>query len=205
MVDRGIFDSVSFVKELGHFNLFSISQICDKQHKVLFTKTECLVVSSDFKMPDENQILLKVLRHHNMYSFDIKTPTPAKGFACLIAKVTSDESKMNKGIKQEFSNARTPQQNGVAERKNRTLIKASRTMLADSLLPTTFWAEAVSTACYVLNRVRVTKPQNKTSYELLFGHKPIISYIRPFGCHVTILDTLSVLGKFDGKSDEGFC
>ncbi|GJT07664.1 hypothetical protein Tco_0842126 [Tanacetum coccineum] len=52
------FDSVSFVKELGHFNLFSISQICDKQHKVLFTETECLVVSSDFKMPDENQILL---------------------------------------------------------------------------------------------------------------------------------------------------
>ncbi|GJS84515.1 putative ribonuclease H-like domain-containing protein [Tanacetum coccineum] len=88
------FDSVSFVKELGHFNLFSILQICDKQHKVLFTETECLVVSSDFKMPDENQILLKVPRHHNMYSFDMKTPTPAKSFACLIAKATSDESKM---------------------------------------------------------------------------------------------------------------
>ncbi|GJR96805.1 putative ribonuclease H-like domain-containing protein [Tanacetum coccineum] len=343
------FDSVSFVKELGHFNLFSISQICDKQHKVLFTETECLVVSSDFKMPDENQILLKVPRHHNMYSFDMKTPSPAKGFACLIAKATSDESKLwhrrlghinfknlnklvkgnlvrglpskvfkndhtcvachkgkqhrasckaklerlitvplhtlhmdlfgptsvksinhasyclvitddctrfswvfflaskdetsgilqtfirqienqlshrvkiirsdngtefknrdmlefcgNKGIKQEYSTARTPQQNGVAERMNRTLIEAARTMLADSLLPTTFWAEAVSTACYIFNRVRVTKPQNKTPYELLFGHKPIISYIRPFGCHVTILDTLSVLGKFDGKSDEGF-
>ncbi|GKG05768.1 hypothetical protein Tco_0325854 [Tanacetum coccineum] len=56
------FDSVSFVKELGYFNLFSISQICDKQHKVLFTETECLVVSPDFKMPDENQILLKVPR-----------------------------------------------------------------------------------------------------------------------------------------------
>ncbi|GJW52682.1 putative ribonuclease H-like domain-containing protein [Tanacetum coccineum] len=292
------FDSVSFVKELGHFNLFSISQICDKQHKVLFTETECLVVSSDFKMPDENQILLKVPRHHNMYSFDMKTPTPAKSFACLIAKATSDESKMwhrrlghinfknlnklvkgnlvrglpskvfkndhtcvachkgkqhrasckaklerliteplhtlhmdlfgptsvksinhasyclvitddctrfswvfflaskdetsgilqnfirqienqlnhrvkiirsdngtefknrdmlefcgNKGIKQEYSNARTPQQNGVAERMNRTLIEAARTMLADSLLPTTFWAEAVSTACYIFNRV----------------------------------------------------
>ncbi|GKF44207.1 putative ribonuclease H-like domain-containing protein, partial [Tanacetum coccineum] len=101
----------------------------------------------------------------------------------------------NKGIKQEYSNARTLQQNGVAERKNRTLIETARTMLADSLLPTTFWAEAVSTACYVLNRVRVTKPQNKTPY---------ISYIRPFGCHVTILDTLSVLSKFDGKSNEGF-
>ncbi|GJS50959.1 hypothetical protein Tco_0624321 [Tanacetum coccineum] len=88
------FDSVSFVKELGHFNLFSISQICDKQHKVLFTKTECLIVSSDFKMPDENQILLKVPRHHNMYSFDMTTPSPVKGFACLIAKATSDESKL---------------------------------------------------------------------------------------------------------------
>ncbi|GJV82084.1 putative ribonuclease H-like domain-containing protein [Tanacetum coccineum] len=88
------FDSVSFVKELGHFNLFSISQICDKQHKVLFTETECLVVTPDFKMPDENQILLKVPRQHNMYSFDMKTPGPAKSFAYLIAKATSDESKL---------------------------------------------------------------------------------------------------------------
>ncbi|GJS71865.1 putative ribonuclease H-like domain-containing protein [Tanacetum coccineum] len=190
------FDSVSFVKELGHFNLFSISQICDKQHKVLFTETECLVVSPDFKMPDENQILLKVPRQHNMYSFDMKTPAPAKDYTCLIAKATSDESKL--------WHRRTPQQNGVAERMNRALIEAARTMLVDSLLPTTFWAEAVSSACYIFNRVRVTKPQNKTPYELLFGHKPIISYIRPFGCHVTILDTLNVLGKFDGKCDEGF-
>ncbi|GJT30885.1 ribonuclease H-like domain-containing protein [Tanacetum coccineum] len=75
--------------------------------------------------------------------------------------------------------ARTPQQNGVAERKNRTLIEAVRTMLADYKLPTTFWAEAVNTACYVQNRVLVTKPQNKTPYELF-------------------------LGKFDGKADEGF-
>ncbi|GJR99267.1 hypothetical protein Tco_0315776 [Tanacetum coccineum] len=72
------FDSVSFVKELGHFNLFSISQICDKQHKVLFTESECLVVSPDFKMPDENQILLKVPRQHNMYSFDMKIPSLQK-------------------------------------------------------------------------------------------------------------------------------
>ncbi|GKD70377.1 putative ribonuclease H-like domain-containing protein [Tanacetum coccineum] len=54
-----------------------------------------------------------------------------------------------KRIKREFSVARTPQQNGVAERKNKTLILAARTVLADSLLPTTFWAEAVITACYV--------------------------------------------------------
>ncbi|GJR33876.1 putative ribonuclease H-like domain-containing protein [Tanacetum coccineum] len=91
-----------------------------------------------------------------------------------------------------------------AERKNRTLIEAARTMLADSFLPNTFWAEAVSTACYVLNRVLVTKPQNKTPYELITGKIPIISYIRPFGCHVTILNTIDHLGKFEGKSDEGF-
>ncbi|GJZ84239.1 putative ribonuclease H-like domain-containing protein [Tanacetum coccineum] len=88
------FDNVSFVKELRYFNIFSISQICDKQHKVLFTETECLVVSSDFKMPDENQILLKAPRHHNMYSFDMKTPSIIKSFACLIAKATCDESKL---------------------------------------------------------------------------------------------------------------
>ncbi|GJW32695.1 putative ribonuclease H-like domain-containing protein [Tanacetum coccineum] len=109
-----------------------------------------------------------------------------------------------KGIKREYNNARTPQQNGVVERKNRTLIEAARNMLADSFLPNTFWAEAVSTACYVLNRVLVTKPQNKTPYELLTRKIPIISYIRPFGCHVTILNTIDKLGKFDGKFNEGF-
>ncbi|GJS55197.1 putative ribonuclease H-like domain-containing protein, partial [Tanacetum coccineum] len=64
-----------------------------------------------------------------------------------------DDFCSRKGIKREFSNARTPQQNGVAERRNRTLIEAARTMLADAKLPVTFWAEAVNTACYVQNRV----------------------------------------------------
>ncbi|GJX11633.1 putative ribonuclease H-like domain-containing protein [Tanacetum coccineum] len=109
-----------------------------------------------------------------------------------------------KGIKREFSVARTPQQNGVAERKNRTLIEAARTMLADSKLPTTFWAEAVNTACYVQNRVLVIKPHNKTPYELFLGRKPALSFMRPFGCPVTILNTIDHLGKFDGKADEGF-
>nr|GEY12278.1 hypothetical protein [Tanacetum cinerariifolium] len=77
-----------------------------------------------------------------------------------------------KGIKREFSIPRTLQQNGIAERKNRTLIDTARTMMADSLLPIPFWAEAVNTACYVQNRVLVTKPHNKTSYELLHGRTP---------------------------------
>ncbi|GJT38858.1 putative ribonuclease H-like domain-containing protein [Tanacetum coccineum] len=95
----------------------------------------------------------------------------------------------------EFSVARTPHQNGIAERKNRTLIEAARTMLADSKLPTTFWAEAVNTACYVQNRVLVIKPHNKTPYELFLGRKPALNFIRPFGCHVTILNTLDHLGN----------
>ncbi|GJU91668.1 putative ribonuclease H-like domain-containing protein [Tanacetum coccineum] len=321
------FEDVCFVKELQHFNLFSVSQICDKKNKVLFTDTECLVLSPDFKLPDENQVLLRVPRQNNMYSFNLENIVPSGGLACLIAKATVDESNKwhrrlghvnfknlnklvkgnlvrglpskifqndhtcvacqkgkqhkasckaksvssisqslqllhmdlfgptsvfflrtkdetsgilkdfirqienqlnqkvktircdngtefknmdfielcgSKGIKREYSNARTPQQNRVAERKNRTLIEAARTMLADSFLPNTFWAEAVSTACYVLNRVLVTKPQNKTPYELITGKIPIISYIRPFGCHVTILNTIDHLGKFDGKSNEGF-
>ncbi|GKD97610.1 putative ribonuclease H-like domain-containing protein [Tanacetum coccineum] len=108
------------------------------------------------------------------------------------------------GIKREFSVAKTPQQNEVAERKNRTLIEAARTMLADSKLSTTFWAKVVNTACYVQNRVLVIKPHNETPYKLFHGRTPSLSFIRPFRYPVIILNTLDHLGKFDGKADEGF-
>nr|GEW56823.1 hypothetical protein [Tanacetum cinerariifolium] len=87
---------------------------------------------------------------------------------------------------------------------NQTLIDAARTMLVNLLLPIPFWAEAVNTACYVQNRVLVTKPHNKTPYKLLHGRTPSIGFMRPFGCLVTILNTLDPLGKFKGKVDEGF-
>nr|GFB75160.1 putative ribonuclease H-like domain-containing protein [Tanacetum cinerariifolium] len=109
-----------------------------------------------------------------------------------------------KGIKREFSNARTPQQNGVADRRNKTLIKAARTMLADAKLSVTFWAEAVNTACYVQNRVLVKKSQNKTPYELFNGRTPAIGFLKPFDYHVMILNTLDNLGKFEAKGDEGY-
>nr|GEV14396.1 hypothetical protein [Tanacetum cinerariifolium] len=170
---------------------------------------------------DENQVLLRVPRENNMYNVDLKNIVPSGDLTCRFAKATLDESNlwhrrlghinfktMNKlfceikGIKREFSVPRTPQQNGIA--KNRTLIKAARTMLADSLLPILVWAEAVNTSCYVQNRILVTKPQNKTPYELLLGRTPSIGFMRPFGCPVTILNTLDPLGKFDGKVDKGF-
>ncbi|GKE14571.1 putative ribonuclease H-like domain-containing protein [Tanacetum coccineum] len=342
------FDDVYFCKELK-YNLFSVSQMCDEKHNVLFTNTECLVLSSDFKLLDESQVLLRVPRKDNIYSVDLKSIVPTGGLTCLFAKATIDESNlwhrrlghinfkninklvkgnlarglplkifendhscvacqkgkqhkasyktklvnsiskplhmlhmdlfgptnvksvmkksyflvvtddfsrfswvfflatkdetsgilktliteienqldhkvkaiicdngtkfknsvMNqfcemKGIKREFSVARTLQRNGVAERKNRTQIEAARTMLVDFKLPTTFWAEEVNTACYVLNRVLVIKPHNKTPYELIRGRPPLIDFMKPFGCPVTILNTRDHLGKFDGKANEGY-
>ncbi|GJZ52916.1 putative ribonuclease H-like domain-containing protein [Tanacetum coccineum] len=173
------FDYVYFCKELK-YNQFSVSQICDKKNNVLFTDTECLVLSSDFKLLDESQVLMRVPRKDNIYSVDLKSVVPTIGLTCLIAK------------------------NDVAKRRNRTLIEAARTMLVDSKLPTTFWAEAVNTACYVLNRVLIIKPHNKTPYELIRQRTPLIDFMKPFRYPVTILNTRDHLGKFDGKADEEF-
>nr|GEX53338.1 putative ribonuclease H-like domain-containing protein [Tanacetum cinerariifolium] len=186
------FDDVYFVKELK-FNLFSVSQMCDKKNSVLFTDTECLVLSPDFTLPDETQVLLRVPRENNISDNGTEFKNSNLNQLCGL-----------KGIKRDFSVPRTPQQNGIAETKNRTLIEAARTMLADSLLLIPFWAEAVNTACYVQNRVLVTKPHNKTPYELLHGRTPSIGFMKPFGCLVTILNTLDHLGKFQGNVDEGF-
>nr|GEU76005.1 putative ribonuclease H-like domain-containing protein [Tanacetum cinerariifolium] len=280
-----------------------LEKMCDKKNNVLFTDTKCLILSPEFKLPDENQVLLRVPRENNMYNVNLKDIVPSRDLICLFAKATLDESNlwhrrlghinlktMNKlvkgnlvrglpskvfkndntcvackkgkqhrascktkhvssvnqplyrlytdlitptfvkslnkksyclvvtydysrftwvfflatkdetspilktfitslenqlslkGIKMEFRIPRTPQQNGIAKRKNMTLIEAARTMLTDSLLPIPFWAEAVNTACYVQNRVLVTKPYNKTLYELLHGRTPSIGFMRPFGC-----------------------
>nr|GEW69128.1 hypothetical protein [Tanacetum cinerariifolium] len=266
------FKDVYFVKEL-QFTLFSVSEMCDKNNSVLFTDTECFVMSPNFKLADESYVLLKVPRKNNIYSFDIKNIVPQKDLTCLLAKAINDESMLwhrrlghinfkninklikdnlvrglpskrlennqtyvaclkgkftwvfflatkdetsmilkrfktenlvdkkvkiircdngtefknrvmnefckEKGIKKEYSVARTPQQNRVAERRNRILIDAVRTMLVESKLPTTFWAEAINTACYVQNRILVVKTHFKTPYELFKGRTPALSFMRP--------------------------
>nr|GEZ41256.1 putative ribonuclease H-like domain-containing protein [Tanacetum cinerariifolium] len=87
------FEDVYFVKELK-FNLFSVSHMCDKKNSVVFTKTKCLILSLDFKLPNESQVLRKVPRYNNMYSFDLKNVVPSKGLTCLFAKGTNDESNL---------------------------------------------------------------------------------------------------------------
>ncbi|GKF22131.1 ribonuclease H-like domain-containing protein, partial [Tanacetum coccineum] len=87
------FKDVYFVNELK-FNHFSVSQMCEKKNYVLFTNTGCLVLSPNFKLPDESQILLKIPRKDNMHSFDIKNIVPKESLTCLVAKATLDESML---------------------------------------------------------------------------------------------------------------
>jgi transposase InsO family protein len=93
------------------------------------------------------------------------------------------------GIKHEFSSPYTPQQNGVVERKNRTLLDMARTMLDEYKTPDRFWAEAINTACYSINRLYLQRILKKTSYELLTNKKPNVSYFRVFGsCNTQLGD-----------------
>ncbi|GJR49891.1 putative ribonuclease H-like domain-containing protein [Tanacetum coccineum] len=200
--------SINQPLQMLQMDLFGPTSVRSINHK-----TYCLVVTDNFSRfswvffsasKDEISGILKrfIIEIENQLNHKVKVIRCDNGTEFKNREM--NEFCGLKWIKREFSVTKTPQQNGVAERKNKTLIEAARTMLADSLLPTVFWAEAVNTACYVLNRVLVTKPHNKTPYELIIGRPPSISFMRPFGCPVIILNTLDPLGKFDGKAEEGF-
>ena len=108
-----------------------------------------------------------------------------------------------KGFTHTFSAPRTPQQNGVVERKNRTLIEAARTMLEESKLPTYFWAEAINTACYTSNISILNQAQWKTPYQLMKNKKPTLNFLHVFGCKCFVLRNQGEnLGKFEAKADE---
>jgi len=134
---------------------------------------------------------------------------------CSISSIKSDNGrefqneKLDRfcsklGIKHNFSAPINPQQNGVVERKNRSLEELARTMMNETGLPKYFWADAVSTACYVLNRVLIRPILKKTQYELFRGRKSNMSHLKVFGCKCFILNNgKDNLGKFDSKSDGG--
>nr|GEV56484.1 putative ribonuclease H-like domain-containing protein [Tanacetum cinerariifolium] len=185
------------------------------------------------KIADESQVLLKVPKKNNMYSVDMKNIVPKESLTCLVAKATLDESMLwhrrlghinfktiNKLVKENlvrglppkhFENYRTciaclkGKQHKASSTKNETtcILKKFITEI-ENLVDKKVKAEAVNTACYVQNKVLVVKPHNKTPYELFRGRTPALRFMRPFGYHVTILNTLDHLGKFDGKSDDGF-
>nr|GEY32235.1 putative ribonuclease H-like domain-containing protein [Tanacetum cinerariifolium] len=185
---------VSSIKQrlqILHMDLFGSTSVMSINHKKY-----CLVVTDDFSRfswvfflatKDETSEVLKpfITAMENQINKNVKV------ISCdnrtKFKNRDLNEFCRMKGIKREYSNARTPLQNRVVERNNRTVIKADRTMLAYSLLPITFWAEVVNTACFVLNKALVTKTHNKTPYELLNGRSPRLDFMRPFGCPVTSL------------------
>nr|GEU82569.1 ribonuclease H-like domain-containing protein [Tanacetum cinerariifolium] len=86
------FENVYYVKELQQFNLFSISYICDKKNQVLFTDTEYLVLSKDFKLSDDSMVVLSVPRKHNLYTINLHNLCPRGNLACLVAHALFDKS-----------------------------------------------------------------------------------------------------------------
>nr|KAJ0217090.1 hypothetical protein LSAT_V11C300105640 [Lactuca sativa] len=116
---------------------------------------------------------------------------------------TLEEFCDHKGIGQNFSAPRTPQQNGVAKRINRTLIEAGRTLMIHAGLPMSFWAEAVNTACFTQNRSLIHRIHKKTPYAMLKNRKPDVSFFHVFGCICYILNQLDPRSKLEPKADKG--
>jgi hypothetical protein len=115
-----------------------------------------------------------------------------------------EEYLEEEGVKHEFSAPYTPQQNGVVERKNRTLIDMARMMLGEFKMPERFWSEAANTACHAINRLYLHHLLKKTSYEILTGNKPNVSYFHVFGSKCYILVKKGRHSKFAPKDVEGF-
>ncbi|KAI3493174.1 hypothetical protein L1887_42164 [Cichorium endivia] len=116
---------------------------------------------------------------------------------------TLDGFLKTRGISHNFSAPYTPQQNGVVERRNRSLCEAARTMLNFANLPMYFWAEAISTACFTQNRSYIHKRFHITPYEVLNRRKPNVKFLHIFGCRCFILNMKDHLTKFNDKSEEG--
>ncbi|KAJ9547098.1 hypothetical protein OSB04_019641 [Centaurea solstitialis] len=144
----------------------------------------------------------KVAKERELY---VKEILELKKKVTDLQKLLVDKSgKEKNGVELEFEGEtpRTPQQNGVIERKNMTLVEAARMILNASGLPLTFWTEAVSAACFTQNRSLVVKRFEKTRYQLLHNKRPNIKFFLVFGCKCYVLNDREPIGKFDPKGDD---
>ncbi|KAK1693320.1 hypothetical protein QYE76_010017 [Lolium multiflorum] len=195
------------ILELLHVDLFG-----PVTHASLGAKKHCLVIVDDYsrytwvyflKTKDETQQIFidfatEVQRQHNLLIMAIRSDNGSEFKNYTLNDFLSDE-----GIRHQYSAAYTPQQNGVAERKNRTLMDMARSMMAEYKSRYNFWAEAISTACHSSNRLYLRKGLNKTPYEILTGNKPNISYFKVFGCKCFYKIKGVRLSKFAPKALEG--
>nr|GEW00876.1 hypothetical protein [Tanacetum cinerariifolium] len=203
---------VYFVKGLGH-NLFSVGQFCDSDLEVAFKRNACFVRNL------EGVDLLSGNRTTNLYTINLYEMASASPI-CLMARASSIKSLLwhqrlyhlnfdtiNDLAKNDLvtvSSVRTPQQNGVVERRNRTLVEAARTMLIFSHAPLFLWAEAIATACFTQNRSIIHRRFNKTPYDLINGRKPNISFLPVFGALCYPNNDREDIGKLGAKGDIGF-
>nr|GEX44968.1 hypothetical protein [Tanacetum cinerariifolium] len=203
---------------LGH-NLFSVGQFCDKGLEVAFRKSTCFVRNED------GVDLLTGDLSSNLYTIALNEVS-SNSSTCLLAKASSSQSwlwhqrlshlnfaTINNFVKNNLvqglpkmkfkKDHLTPQQNGVVERRNRTLVEAARTMLTFANLPSFLWAEAIATACFTQNRLIIHKRFDKTPYELINKRKPNIKFFRVFGCRCYLLNDYKDVGKLKAKGDIG--
>ncbi|KAJ9539154.1 hypothetical protein OSB04_031887 [Centaurea solstitialis] len=199
--------SISSPLQLLHMDLFgsvNVQSIAGKKYTLVIVDeysryTWVFFLRSKSDAPEE--IILFVRKMERLNNLTVRSIRSDHGTE--LKNSTLETFFDQKGISQNFSSVRTPQQNGVAERRNRTLIEAARSMLSEANLATQFWAEAVNTACYTQNRSLIVKRFRRTPYELFRNRKPSIEHLHIFGCVCYILNNKDNLGKFDSKSDDG--
>jgi transposase InsO family protein len=165
--------------EMLHMDLFgSVAYIIiggDKYGLIIvdnYSRFTCVFFLQD---KSETQEVLKKFLRMSQNKFDAKVKKTRSDNDTEL-KNTQVEDFQVEGIKHKFLAPYTPQQNGVAERKNRTLIEMARTMLHELKTSDRFWAEAIKMVCHATNRLYLHKLLKKTSYELLIGNKPNVSY-----------------------------
>ncbi|KAK1619399.1 hypothetical protein QYE76_024916 [Lolium multiflorum] len=199
--------TTSMPLELLHLDLFGPSH-----YDTLGGSKYGLVIVDDYsryswvfllKSKDEThrEFITFAKKAQRMYESEIKAIRTDNGTE--FKNYTMQEFVDDEGIKHEFSAPYTPQQNGVVERKNRTIIEMARTMLSEFNSPHNFWGEAISTAVHYSNRLFLRPLHNKTPYELLTGNKPNVMYIRVFGCKCLVKNNKGKLGKFETRTIEG--
>nr|GEU35552.1 hypothetical protein [Tanacetum cinerariifolium] len=217
--DKGVIDSgcsrhmtgnISFLLDFEEINEAYVAFGGNpKGGKITGKDTECVVLSSNYKLPDENHILLRVPRENNMYNVDLKNIVSSGDLTCLFANATLDESNLwHRRLGHINFKTMNKLVNGNLVRglpskifeNNHTYVVCHKGKQHRASCK----SKPLSSVSHPLQRVLVTKPHNKTPYELLLGRSPSIGFMRLFGCPVTILNTLDLLGKFDGKADEGF-
>ncbi|GKB87700.1 retrovirus-related pol polyprotein from transposon TNT 1-94 [Tanacetum coccineum] len=224
-----VFTKVAFVNGLN-YNLNSISQLCDAKYIVQFNDKQGTIFNANKEIvliaPRRNDVYVldmssltpngacffakasesvnwlwhKRLSHLNFKNINkLAKQNKVLGLPSLLESFCNE-----KGISQNFTSPYTPEQNGVAKRKNKTLIEAARTMLNGSILSKHFWTEAVRIACYTQNRSIIFKRHDKTPYDIFKEIILDISYFHMFGCLVFIHNYKDHLGKFDAKADDGY-